>query len=223
MQRSNRSRSTAQISEPPKPILSAPGADEEAASPPQSLVRRTENNNYSHDTKTPGTRFNNTTPPVLQQMLQETSPESTESEFEPPNLLDTFFSTYRFLRADFMFRLPQEDIQHRGAQSCLFIPRKLILDEFVQKYFFHVHPLLPLINDSTFWETYNAQQDSIHVSSHSTLSLLILQAVLFAACRFVAPNILRMVGFRSTQHAQERFYHHCQVRFLSEQLNPLPY
>jgi hypothetical protein len=63
----------------------------------------------------------------------------------------------------------------------------------MRNYFFHVHPLLPLLNESKVWEMYSAQQHSLQDALVRSISLLTLQAMLFAACSFVTSERLHMV------------------------------
>jgi hypothetical protein len=64
-------------------------------------------------------------------------------------------------------------------------------------YFFHVHPLLSLLNESKVWEVHSAQQHSLQDAPIRSMSLFTLQAMLFAACSFVTPESFHMVGSRS--------------------------
>jgi hypothetical protein len=61
------------------------------------------------------------------------------------------------------------------------------------------------------WEMYSAQQHSLQDAPIRSISLFTLQAMLFAACSFVTPESLHMVGSRSVQHVQEILYRHFQV------------
>ncbi|OGE54968.1 hypothetical protein PENARI_c005G11795 [Penicillium arizonense] len=193
-----------------KPRSSVP--EKETVCPPRSPITSGENSDYSLSINSPETNID-PTPPTLQQLLLDRPSESLDSESEQSDTLDTFFSTYGFIRTDFMLRLPQEDIRYLETQKCLRLPGKPIFDEFMRNYFFHVHPLLPLLNESKIWEMCKAQQPSTPHAPVSSLSLFTLQAILFATCSFVTPKSLRMVGFKSVQHAHERLYRHCQTRF----------
>lgn len=62
----------------------------------------------------------------------------------------------------------------------------------MQQYFLHIHSFLPLVNEGDFWELYD------HVGADppgQRLSLLLLQAMLFASCTFVAQSTIDALGF----------------------------
>lgn len=90
------------------------------------------------------------------------------------------YSYYSFLEVNNLRTVLPQDVSYLELQGCLRVPKKTILDEFVKHYFLHVHPLMPLINEGDFWETYGSPL--AEDSSSSRMSLLLFQAMLFAAC-----------------------------------------
>ncbi|KAF5560658.1 cutinase transcription factor 1 beta [Fusarium napiforme] len=70
-----------------------------------------------------------------------------------------------------------DDINYLEAQGCFRVPTPEALDEFVQEYFLHVHPALPLLDEAWFWAIYSRS-----VRGRSNLSLFVFQAMLFTAC-----------------------------------------
>ncbi|KAF5965569.1 cutinase transcription factor 1 beta [Fusarium bulbicola] len=86
------------------------------------------------------------------------------------------YSYYSFLDLDISGLLP-DDINYLEAQGCFRVPTPEALDEFVQEYFLHVHPALPLLDEAWFWAIYTRS-----VRGRSNISLFVFQAMLFTAC-----------------------------------------
>lgn len=86
------------------------------------------------------------------------------------------YSYYSFLDLDISGLLP-DDINYLEAQGCFRVPTPEALDEFVQEYFLHVHPALPLLDEAWFWAIFTRP-----VRGRSNLSLFVFQAMLFTAC-----------------------------------------
>ncbi|KAL2678472.1 hypothetical protein Neosp_009218 [[Neocosmospora] mangrovei] len=78
------------------------------------------------------------------------------------------------------------------------------MDEFVQQYFLHVHPTLPLINEQDFWAMYNAQP--AEAMSTGRLSLVVVQAMMFLACPFVPQSVLDTLSLTSVHQARAELY-----------------
>ncbi|KAM6538193.1 hypothetical protein FALCPG4_000076 [Fusarium falciforme] len=118
--------------------------------------------------------------------------------------LKALYSSMPFLKA---LSIRDRDFNHLNSQGCLRVPAKPILDEFVRHYFLYVHPLLPLLNEADFWRAYNpAQTETYSSSGGSPVSLLLLQAIMFASCTFVPKESLKVLGFSSIHEAKESFY-----------------
>lgn len=90
------------------------------------------------------------------------------------------YSYYAFLGVNNLWKLPPHDASYLELQGCLRVPKKTILDEYVKQYFLHVHPIMPLINEGSFWELYGSTP--AEESRLEKMSLLVFQAMLFAAC-----------------------------------------
>lgn len=73
--------------------------------------------------------------------------------------------------------LGPEDVAYLASQDCLVIPTGETLDHFLEMYFLHVHPLLPMVNEGNFWKLY------CHGPCEDTdkVPLVLFQAILFAA------------------------------------------
>lgn len=90
------------------------------------------------------------------------------------------YSYYPFLEIRHLSRVLPQDVSYLEMQGCLRVPKKTFLDEFVKQYFLHVHPIMPLVNEGDFWESYGS---AVAESSETErTSLLVFQAMLFAAC-----------------------------------------
>jgi len=83
------------------------------------------------------------------------------------------WSQYEFLSLATCSRLPQYDMESGNREDCLLIPKHPLLDELIQEYFLHVHPNLPVMDESEFWDVY-------HGTSTKSISLMCLQAMIFA-------------------------------------------
>lgn len=81
------------------------------------------------------------------------------------------YSYFSFLKVDLSL-MSQHDVCFLDTQGCFKVPNRQALDEFVHEYFLHVHPSLPLIDESAFWKMY---------SGNGSFSLLLFQAMLFAS------------------------------------------
>lgn len=87
------------------------------------------------------------------------------------------YSYYPFLTIGNLPNIPPQDVNYLELQGCLRVPTRRILDEFVQQYFLHVHPLLPMLNEGDFWDMYCGPGPA-----NDTISLLLLHSMLFASC-----------------------------------------
>jgi hypothetical protein len=89
------------------------------------------------------------------------------------------FSTYQFLQPNDLEHISPEDISFLEEQSCFQIPSRPMLDEFVAHYFLHVHPIIPMIEEGDFWDSYTkAEQD--RDPNLLQLSLTLFQCMLFS-------------------------------------------
>lgn len=93
---------------------------------------------------------------------------------------DIAYTYYPFLTLHDLPAVPPQDVSYLEMQGCLRVPVRTILDEFVKQYFLHVHPIMPLLDESEVWEMYTSP--SVGTTSSEHLSLLVWQAMLFAAC-----------------------------------------
>lgn len=92
------------------------------------------------------------------------------------------WSSYGFLEFDDS-SLEQEDRTFLANKGSLHVPESAALDEFVRRYFLHLHPTLPVLDEAEFWYSYTQCNKS------AKLRLLVLQALLFAGCPVGPPSV----------------------------------
>ncbi|KAJ3459989.1 hypothetical protein MRS44_010856 [Fusarium solani] len=125
-----------------------------------------------------------------------TSPHATDAltpptptSFEPsfcvePAADSVLYLDYHFLSIGNLANMPSEEIDFLDIQGCLLVPRRQTMDSIVQQYFLYVHPLLPLLDEQSFWNIYSRRWAAADASGPK-ISLLVFQALLFAACNVV--------------------------------------
>jgi hypothetical protein len=90
------------------------------------------------------------------------------------------FSYYKFLRLKELSTVQPGEVRFLEFAGSLHVPMKPVLDEFVQQYFLHVQPHLPLLKEREFWEAY--EQSLADTENLVPVSLFLFQAMLFASC-----------------------------------------
>ncbi|KAF2647973.1 hypothetical protein K491DRAFT_722972 [Lophiostoma macrostomum CBS 122681] len=116
------------------------------------------------------------------------------------------FACYPFVSAGELARLSPTDVKYLQLKGCLDLPPRPLLDEFVREYFMHVHPCTPILNEGEFWSAYEQGQAISSPCSAVSVSLLVVQAMLFAASAFVPSHVIASCGF-SSFHAARRALH----------------
>ncbi|KAF5250112.1 hypothetical protein FANTH_4665 [Fusarium anthophilum] len=117
------------------------------------------------------------------------------------------YSYYPFLTLD-MSGLEPDDVQYLEYRRCLSVPTPDALDDFIREYFLHVHPGLPLLDEAQFWAVYSG--DKVPYGG-PTISLFLLQAMLFTSCSFVPFSTLKCLGFTSRRNARENYYRRAKL------------
>ncbi|KAI0409888.1 hypothetical protein F4802DRAFT_542484 [Xylaria palmicola] len=123
---------------------------------------------------------------------------------------DITYSYYPFLSINNLHNVMPHDVNFLESQGCLRIPTRAILDEFVQQYFLHVHPLLPFIDEGDFWHLYCNQGTG---SKGERMSLLVFQAMLFSCCNFVSKTSIKALGFPNIRSARATLYRRTKLLF----------
>ncbi|KAJ5170980.1 Transcription factor [Penicillium coprophilum] len=94
-----------------------------------------------------------------------------------PELPDIPYTEYAFVESRRLLSLPSEDIAFLTSEGCLSLPASNTIHEFVEQYFKRIHPMVPVLDEAEFWRIYRNTQ-----STGPTISLFVLQSMLFASC-----------------------------------------
>ncbi|KAB8238954.1 transcription factor domain-containing protein [Aspergillus alliaceus] len=95
------------------------------------------------------------------------------------------------------------DVTYLESKGCFRVPSDSYLDAFMLEYFLHVHPCVPILNEADFWNLYGHKDGMLGASK---VSLLVFQAMLFAASAFVPLRTLQACGFRDSHEARETLH-----------------
>lgn len=92
------------------------------------------------------------------------------------------------------------DLRFLEEQGCFCLPDPLILAEFLDQYFLHVHPMLPMLREHEVWARGAEFDDMTGSQLAEKLSMVLIQAMLFSACpvrilSLSAASILRLSEF----------------------------
>ncbi|KAL2823619.1 hypothetical protein BDW59DRAFT_163197 [Aspergillus cavernicola] len=155
------------------------------------------------------------TPPALLSLLQNYNSGGVNQGLAAtrPGIGDISFSVYQFIRSEFLFTLQQDDIKYLDDQACLQVPRRHLMDEMIDQYFRHIHPILPLFNEGEFWAMYHPLKYASMGPCNRSMSLFVLQAMLFASCSFVPVKKLQRLGFDSARHCRKSLYHRAKLLY----------
>ncbi|KAL2843046.1 hypothetical protein BJX68DRAFT_244262 [Aspergillus pseudodeflectus] len=113
------------------------------------------------------------------------------------------FSYYEFLELKDLSRLSPTDVRFLDSKGCFRVPSRPYLDEFLHKYFLYVHPCYPVVDEAEFWSLYN--QEGLW-DGQSKISLMLFQAMLFAASAYVSVRSLRAIGSDNTHEARDTLH-----------------
>ncbi|KAL2801104.1 fungal-specific transcription factor domain-containing protein [Aspergillus keveii] len=129
---------------------------------------------------------------------------------------DIAFQAYPFIRSEFLSRLNQDEICYLDSQSCFRLPVASPWQGMLHAYFEHINPLVPVLDEASFWQTVRENGAS------STLSLFVVQAILFAACPFASRRTIRECGFANCRKARAAFYRRAKLLYrLESELRPI--
>ncbi|CAG8241342.1 unnamed protein product [Penicillium salamii] len=104
--------------------------------------------------------------------------------------------------------LPGEDTSFLASEGCFDLPNSAAMDEFLQQYFTRVHPLVPVIDEVEFWTLYRKKAPTDY-----TISLFVLQSMLFASSSFVSKMTLKQCGFADRRDARRKLYNRAKLLF----------
>ncbi|KAH8663236.1 fungal-specific transcription factor domain-containing protein [Ilyonectria robusta] len=138
---------------------------------------------------------------------------------DDPISSEVVYCRYPFLAITDIDRIPQEDFSFLELQGCLKVPIRPLLDEFVQQYFLHVHPILPIVNEGDFWDLYDG--DGRH-SPKEPITLLLFQAMLFAASTFISQSTVSALGYSDLRAMRAALLRRAKLLYdLDSDLSPL--
>ncbi|KAF5627091.1 cutinase transcription factor 1 beta [Fusarium sp. NRRL 52700] len=138
-------------------------------------------------------------------------PHSTGSSSDTGSTKDgvVLYSYFQFLTVGNLHAIPYQDVTYLESQGCLHVPNTLILDVFMKAYFTYAHVFIPLIDEGEFWEMLSPSTSS---SPKTTMSLLVLRAMLFASSAYVPLPVLRQLGYHDICSARADLYRKAKVR-----------
>ncbi|KAJ0419597.1 fungal-specific transcription factor domain-containing protein [Aspergillus carlsbadensis] len=113
------------------------------------------------------------------------------------------FSYYEFLELKDLSRLSPSDVRYLDSKGCFRVPARPYLDEFLRKYFLHIHPCYPVVDEAEFWSLYN--QEGLW-DGRSKISLMLFQAMVFAASAYVSLRTLRAIGIDNILEARDSLH-----------------
>ncbi|KAG8664142.1 uncharacterized protein FPOAC1_014035 [Fusarium poae] len=122
------------------------------------------------------------------------------------------FREYGFIKLGNMETLSSEDLHYLQTQRCFHLPSKLLLDELIRRYLFYVHPLLPILDDQSFWCSYFQPRQEGGVCKSQT-PLLLLWCALFASSGFLSPASAASLGYGNVRNARTGFYKKAKILF----------
>ncbi|KAH8600020.1 hypothetical protein B0O99DRAFT_590435 [Bisporella sp. PMI_857] len=139
---------------------------------------------------------------------------------EPNNPIDSMlnsfrvqvsYSSYPFLSLLRVQNLSKLDLRFLKDHGCFLVPAKPILDEFIQQYFLHVHPLLPVLDETEFWGMYSGRTclDFIVIFTTSRKNCREVLSVI----QFVTVATLRKLGISSPIQAASILYRRAKLIF----------
>ncbi|KAF4344582.1 cutinase transcription factor 1 beta [Fusarium beomiforme] len=117
---------------------------------------------------------------------------------------EVLYTTQPFLVLKDLRALPEEDADFLELNRCFHMPVRTVQEEFINQYFLYLHPYYPLVNEKEFWDMYMGRESC--GGRRKKMSLLVFQAMLFAASAFVSPVVLKNAGYTNVKVARNIFY-----------------
>ena len=108
---------------------------------------------------------------IVQSKMDRPSPTFTQFE--------VLYSTQSFLTLKGLGGLSEQDVDFLEHNRCFHLPSRTVQEDFIYQYFLYLHPYYPLINERDFWDMYMSRD--AEGREKPTMSLLVFQAILFAA------------------------------------------
>jgi hypothetical protein len=107
---------------------------------------------------------------------EQSTPQPVPTIAPQPRSKDNhvLYTFHPFLRNNDFSTLEARDFALLEAEGCFRIPNRQALNDFMQKYFVFIHPLLPMMDETQFWKIYEGSGEG------DTIPLVLIQAMLFA-------------------------------------------
>ncbi|OQU97001.1 Fungal specific transcription factor domain-containing protein [Cladophialophora immunda] len=102
-----------------------------------------------------------------------------------------------------------EDLEFLRKKGCLSLPAASICQELISRYFHLVHPFIPVIHTSRFFEDFTKPR-------LEAANLLVLWSVFFAAASFVDAHIIKKAGYASRKDMKLAMYRRAKYIFDSD-------
>ena len=112
-------------------------------------------------------------------------PPSALSETQTRSTRPSCHPTYSFLRTPDFNGILSQDLSFLISQGCFMVPQRAVLDEFVEQYFRHDHPMLPLLSEADVSRAYKLADPDCE--EQDKMSILVLQGILFTSCSVGSP------------------------------------
>lgn len=112
-------------------------------------------------------------------------------------------------------RISTNDVAYLKTKGCFNLPSRPVMDELLKCYFEFIHPHLPMLDEQEFWETYLAGGSELphfHHADGYSISLLLFQAMIFAATTCASMSTLKQAGYKSRLAARRAMF--SKVRIL---------
>jgi len=104
-------------------------------------------------------------------------------------------------------RIEKEDIDFLWRKGALTIPENPLRDELLGCFVEWAYPWAPMVDIHDFLHRISRED-----CSTGKLSLLVIQAIMFAAVGFADLQILQQAGFQSRKDAKRHFFKKTKVR-----------
>lgn len=100
-----------------------------------------------------------------------------------------------------------EDIEYLQRKGALTVPDTRLRNELLRSYVQYVHPYMPLLELKDFLSPIEKND------GNSPVSLLLFQAVMFAATAYIDMRFLHAQGFDNRKAARKVFFQRARVRW----------
>ncbi|KAK5113355.1 hypothetical protein LTR62_003454 [Meristemomyces frigidus] len=148
-----------------------------------------------------------------QEVTDQTSAAAYSEHLSPDSLLDSFAYQSPMSEAalpSFISPLPNcishDDLAFLAKKGAMKIPEPDLRDEILRSYLFSVHPFMPML------EFRPLLRAILNVHENRHISLLLLQAVMFAGLHSLPPNVIHRLGYQTTKQARQVFFN--RVKYL---------